>query len=125
MTTMLDRDDDVVRRFAQACRTGDTAELRRALDPDVVAACDGGGRMPAASGPVYGADDVAELVAALLSPTQPDVELTFEAVNGQAGLALRRAGRAVAVVAVGTARGKVSLLFIVLNPAKLGGWHRS
>jgi RNA polymerase sigma-70 factor (ECF subfamily) len=122
---MLDRDDDVVRRFAHACRTGDTAELRRALDPDAVAVHDGGGRVSAAVGPVYGADDVAELVAALLTTTQPEAELTLEAVNGHAGLALRQAGRAVAVVAVGATGGKVSVLWIVLNPAKLGGWHRT
>jgi hypothetical protein len=54
MTTVLDRHDDVVRRFAEACRTG----------------------------------------------------------------------RAVAVAGIGTANGKVSMLWIVLNPAKLGGWHR-
>jgi RNA polymerase sigma-70 factor (ECF subfamily) len=123
MTTMLDRHDDAVRRFAQACRRGDTGELRGALDTDAVALCDGGGRVPAALGPVNGAHDVAELVAVLLV-RQPGAELTIEAVNGRAGLAVRRAGRALAVVGVGTAGGKVSMLWIVLNPAKLDGWHR-
>jgi len=50
-------------------------------------------------------------------------------VNGRAGLALRRAGRAVALVAaetVGTAAdSRVGTLWIVLNPDKLLAWHRT
>lgn len=123
MTTTLDRHDNVVRRFAAACRTGDLAELWGTLDADAIAVCDGGGLVPAAPGPVQGARDVAEMVAVLLCG-QPDAELTIESVNGRAGLAVRRAGRAFAVVGIGTADSKVSILAIVLNPAKLAGWHR-
>ena len=123
MTAMLDRHDDVVRTFAEACQLGDIAALRDVLDADATAVCDGGGLVPAALGPVHGAEDVAQLAAVLLG-RQPDAELTIEAVNGRTGLALRRTGRAVAVVAVGTVHSKVTELWIVLNPAKLGGWHR-
>jgi hypothetical protein len=124
MTAMLDRHDDVVRRFADACKIGDIAALQGALDDNAVAVCDGGGMVPAALGPVRGPLDVAELVAVLLCGRPPDAELTTEAVNGRTGLAVRRAGRAVAVVGVETAGIKVRVLWIVLNPAKLGGWHR-
>jgi RNA polymerase sigma-70 factor (ECF subfamily) len=123
MTAMLDRHDNVVRRFAEACQLGDIAALRDALDADVTAVCDGGGVVPAALGRILGAQDVAQLAAGLLCG-QPDAELTIEAVNGRTGLALRRTGRAVAVVGLGTAGGKVTTVWIVLNPAKLGGWHR-
>jgi hypothetical protein len=123
MTAMLDRHDDVVRRFAEACQLGDIAALRDALEADATAVCDGGGVVPAAPGPIHGAHEVAELVAVLLCG-RADAELTIESVNGRTGLALRRAGRAVAVVGVGTAETKVTVLWIVLNPAKLGGWHR-
>jgi RNA polymerase sigma-70 factor (ECF subfamily) len=120
---MLDRHDDVVRRFTEACLLGDIAALRAALDADAVAVCDGGGLVPAAMGSIHGAEDVARLVAVLLCG-QPDTELTIEAVNGRAGLALRRAGRAIAVVGVQATDTKVTVLWIVLNPAKLRGWHR-
>jgi hypothetical protein len=120
---MLDRHDDVVRRFAEACQLGDIAAVRAALKADAVVACDGGGVVPAALGPIRGAEDVAELVAVLLCG-QPDTELTIEAVNGRAGLALRRAGQALAVVGVKVADARVAVLWIVLNPAKLRGWHR-
>jgi hypothetical protein len=122
MTAMLDRHDDVVRRFAEACQCGDIAALRDALDADATAVCDGGGVVPAALGPIRGALDVARLAAVLLGG-QPDAKLTIEAVNGRTGLALRRAGHAVAVVGIGTAGCKITAVWIVLNPAKLGGWH--
>src|SRR5215469_18832176 len=120
---MLDRHTNVVRRFAEACQLGNMAVLLDALDADAIAVCDGGGVVPAALGPIHGAQDVAELAAGLLCG-QPDAELTIEAVNGRTGLALRRTGRAVTVVVVGTACSKVTTVWIVLNPAKLDGWHR-
>lgn len=120
---MLTRHDDVVRRFAEACQLGDLAALQATLDADAIAVCDGGGLVPAALSPIHGAEAVAQLTAVLLGG-QPDTEVTIEAVNGQAGLALRRAGQAIAVVAVKSADAKVAVLWIVLNPAKLTGWHR-
>ena len=123
MTAMLDRHDNVVRRFAEACQLGDIAALRDALDADAIAVCDGGGIVPAALGPIHGAQDIAQLAVGLLCG-KPDAELTIESVNGRTGLALRRTGRAITVVGVGTGDSKVTTVWIVLNPAKLGGWHR-
>jgi RNA polymerase sigma-70 factor (ECF subfamily) len=119
---MPDRHDDVVRRLAQACRRGDIVTLRAALHADAVAVCDSGGLVPAPTGPVHGAEDVAQLVAVLLCG-QPDTQLTIEAVNGSIGLALRRAGQAIAVVAVLEADARAAVLWIMLNPAKLHRWH--
>lgn len=118
---MPGRRDDFVRRFADACRHGDFDELRAALAADATAVCDGGGAVPAI-GTVHGAEDVAQLAAALLCG-RPGAELTIGAVNGRAGLALRGAGRAIAVVAVETADTGITVLWIVLNPAKLLRWH--
>lgn len=113
---MRDRLDEVVRGLAAACLRDDISAVRAALDTDAVAVCDGGVSL-------HGAWEVAQLVAVLLCG-QADAELTVESVNGRAGLALRRAGRAVAVVAVAAAGARVTDLWIVLNPAKLAGWHR-
>jgi cobalamin biosynthesis protein CbiG len=120
---MPDRHDDAVRRLAEACRLRDIVALRATLDAGVAAVCDGGGPAPVAIGSMHGAQDVARLVAVLLGG-RPDTELTTESVNGRAGLVLRRAGRATAVVAVRVAGAGVADLWIVLNPAKLHGWHR-
>ncbi|GIF51745.1 RNA polymerase sigma-70 factor (ECF subfamily) [Asanoa ferruginea] len=120
---MLDRHDSAVRGLADACRLGDPTALRTALEADAIAVCDGGGAVPAALAPIHGATDVAALVADLLCG-RPGTELTIEAVNGRAGLALRRGGQALAVIAVKSTGARVAVLWIVLNPAKLTGWHR-
>jgi RNA polymerase sigma-70 factor (ECF subfamily) len=119
---MLDRHDDVVRRFAVAGATGDIAALAAVLNADVVAVCDGGGHLPAAVRPLHGAGEIARLVVALLSG-QSETDVAVEAVNGRSGLALRRGGQAVAVIAVSVAAEQVAALWIVLNPDKLRGWH--
>ncbi|MFG2058793.1 siderophore-interacting protein [Micromonospora sp. NPDC048930] len=111
-----------MRRFAEACKLGEVVALRAALDADAIAVCDGGERLPTAAGSIHGAQDVAQLVSVLLCG-QPGTELTIEAVNGRAGLALRRGGQAIAVVAVQAAGTKITMLWIVLSPAKLCGWH--
>ena len=104
-------------RLAAACRTGRVAAIQQVLDPDAVAVVDGGGRVPAPVRPVEGAAEIARLLQSLL----PGAEPTVRSVNGRAGIVLRRAGHAVAVIAVGD---RVRTLWIVLNPAKLDGWHR-
>jgi hypothetical protein len=114
---MPDARDVVIRRLAVACRTGGVAAL---LTPDAFAVCDGGGHVAAPVLPLRGAVEVAWLLQALL----PGNDLTVESVNGQPGLVLRRAGRAVAVIAVTCDRDLVTSLWVVLNPVKLRTWHR-
>jgi ketosteroid isomerase-like protein len=118
---MSDRPEEVVRRFTAACRAGDVAALRSLLHRDAVAVVDTGGPGPTTTGPVSG-EDLVELLAVLLGGG-PGAELTVEAVNGGTGLALRRAGRAVAVVGLTVADGGIAVLWAVLNPVKLLGWH--
>jgi RNA polymerase sigma-70 factor (ECF subfamily) len=118
---MHDGHDDVVRRLAAACRSGTVAALLTVLDADAVARCDGGGLVAVPLNPVHGADEVARLITTVLCG-QSGTELTVEAVNGLAGLALWRSGRAVAVACVATADAKITDFWIVLNPAKLRRW---
>ena len=113
--------DDVVRRLAAACHTGDVIAIEAVLDPDAVAVCDSGGHVPAPIRPVHGAARVALLLHALL----PGTDVTVDGVNGRAALVLRRAGTAVAVIAVGCHEDQATTLWVVLNPAKLRGWHRT
>ncbi|MFI9454079.1 hypothetical protein [Amycolatopsis sp. NPDC052450] len=120
---MFDPHDATVRRFAAACRRRDRAALEAVLGHDAVATCDGGGLVPSPLGPVRGAAEVARLVIDVMGG-HAGAELTVESVNGRAGLALRHVSRAVAVVAAETAGPQVTALWIVLDPAKLTGWHR-
>jgi RNA polymerase sigma-70 factor (ECF subfamily) len=122
-TSDLAAHDHVARRFAAACAAGDVAGLTAVMAADAVVVCDGGGKVRAPVRPIRGGTEVARFVSALLSGRAGDV-LTVEPVNGRAGLALRRAGRAVAVVSVSLADTEVTAVWIVLNPDKLHGWHR-
>jgi RNA polymerase sigma-70 factor (ECF subfamily) len=90
------------------------------LDPAAVAVCDSGGRVSAPLLPVHGAAGIARLLEALRAGS----DLTVESVNARAGLVFRRAGRAVAVVGVTCHDDRATALWVVLNPAKLRGWHR-
>jgi RNA polymerase sigma-70 factor (ECF subfamily) len=108
--------DDVLRRFVQTCRSGDTAAVRAALTPQAIAVCDG-------IGVVHGRADVARL-AGLLLVERPQMTITHESVNGRPGLALHRLGRVITVIAVETAGARITALWIVLDPAKLRAWQR-
>ncbi|MEU8609564.1 siderophore-interacting protein [Actinoplanes sp. NPDC048791] len=103
-------------RFATACRSGDTVAIRAALAVTVVAVCDG-------VGVVHGAIDVARL-ARLLLVERPQVTVSAEAVNGGPGLAVRRLGRAIAVIAIDTTGAEITALWIAVDPGKLRAWHR-
>ena len=94
------------------------------LEADVIATTDSGGRLPAALGLIRGAEDVARFAAVLLCESD-GAELSVEAVNGRAGLALRgTGGRAAAVVGFDGGGTGINALWIVLNPDKLRSWHR-
>ena len=53
----------VVERFLAALRTGQLLDLMEVMAPDVVLIADGGGLVPAARTPIYGAEQVAKLLA--------------------------------------------------------------
>ena len=112
--------DEVVHRLAAACRTGAVEAIDAVLSPDVVAVADSGGRVPAPVRPLRGAGEVARLLQTLL----PGTDVAVQSINGRAGLVLRRAGRALAVIAVTSDQSRVTALWVVLNPDKLGGWNR-
>ncbi|RBQ20964.1 hypothetical protein DP939_07850 [Spongiactinospora rosea] len=117
-----DGHDRVVRRFAAACEAGDTAGLHAVLAANAMVVSDGGGRVRAAVRPAHGADAVARFVTELLGD-RTGTELSVRPVNGRSGMVLRRAGQAVAVVAVSVAGTEVTAVWIMLNPDKLRHWH--
>lgn len=114
-------DEAVVHRFATACGAGSIGAIRSLLAAEVVVVSDGGGKVAAALSPVRGADAVARCVTELLS-AEPGTALSVEAVNGQAGVVLRRAGQVMAVVSLNVTGAKVAAVWIVLNPDKLRHW---
>ena len=90
--------------------------------PDVVLVSDGGGRVVTPLRPVRGSDAAAALLAALVTA---NAVVTVEGVNGRPGVVVRVDGLARAVIAVAFARSVVTRVWLVLNPDKLGRWHRA
>ena len=120
---MLRRHARVVQRFAAACEKGDTAALETVLAADAIVVSDGGGKVRAPLSPVQGAREAARFVSSLLTGRQ-SLALAVEPVNGRMGLALRRAGQAIAVISLTVAGHEVTAVWVVLNPDKLSSWHR-
>ncbi|MFI6677211.1 nuclear transport factor 2 family protein [Kribbella sp. NPDC050470] len=120
---VFDQHTAVVRRFAAACQSGDLAALEAVLAADAVVVSDGGGKVRASIRPVHGARAAARFVAALLSGLL-DADLAVQPVNGQAGVVLRRAEQAVAVISLSVAGAEATAVWVVLNPEKLRSWHR-
>jgi RNA polymerase sigma-70 factor (ECF subfamily) len=106
----------VVDRFLTALRTGQLLDLLEVMAPDVVLIADGGGLVPAARAPIYGAEQVAKLLA------QANRVAVFQTtpvwLNGAPAGRLEIDGQAAAVSLV-IENGRVSRIYAVANPRKL------
>jgi RNA polymerase sigma-70 factor (ECF subfamily) len=111
-----------VEAFAAAASQGDIIGLMKVLDPETVWRADGGGIVGAVAHPIYGAVNVARLVAGLVRRFMvPGVGGGLVGVNGEAGLAFHdEDGAPIAVLAfcVDDA-GLITEIQVVLNPQKL------
>jgi RNA polymerase sigma-70 factor (ECF subfamily) len=110
----------VVERFLAAVTDGDLQGLLDVLAPDVVLVADGGGVVQAVVNPVVGAKKVANLLRPF-SSLAPRAEILPMLLNG--GVGARIVGTddgydtAISFVVDG---GRVSRIYAVRNPAKLG-----
>lgn len=109
----------LVESFVAAAREGDLARLERLLADDVVSYADGGGRINTARRPVLGPDRVARYLAGGLGRFAAGVDLVPREVNGGPGLVGLVDGRLLGVVALDVTGGRVSALWICVNPDKL------
>ncbi|MGN6576971.1 MAG: RNA polymerase sigma-70 factor [Nocardioides sp.] len=113
----------VVERFLTAVTQGDLQGLLDALAPDVVLVADGGGVAQATLKPVLGAKKVANLLRTFekFGAGARIVPLTL---NGSPGAKIVDVadGHDTAIVLVVEA-GRVSRIYAIRNPAKLGGIH--
>ena len=113
--------DVLAARFFDAFRDGDVEELRNVLAADVQLVGDAGGKAPALSRAVVGADKVARLLAAIFARLAR-VGATLEQceVNGQPGAILRdREGRVAFTFALDLLGGQIQTVRSVGNPDKL------
>jgi RNA polymerase sigma-70 factor, ECF subfamily len=115
-----DDDPELLGRLIGAVLAGDGDQLLSLLDPDVVLVSDGGPDRHAARRPVVGADRVARLVLNIARRGSAGGEAAVLEVNGRPSLVLDPPeGRLVAQI--DQRAGRVTAIWIVLNPAKLHG----
>lgn len=107
----------LLERFLAATADGDFAGLADLLAEDVVIYSDGGGKVPAAAGPVTGRADVRRYVQTVLTRFPVSGFEVIE-VNGQAA-ALVTAGGETQLVALAARDGRIAEIYAVRNPDKL------
>jgi RNA polymerase sigma-70 factor (ECF subfamily) len=114
-----ERHRELLRRFTEAARGGDTSELSAILADDVVLHGDGGGKALANKKPLIGSAAVAQFVVAV-TRTVP-IGSAFEEIelNGAPGLLVKSGGRAVAAILIDTDGERIRSIFAIANPDKL------
>jgi RNA polymerase sigma-70 factor (ECF subfamily) len=122
-TSVVHRDehDAAVRAFHAATRSGDLQALLQVLAPEVQVRTDGGGRVTAAPRPITGADRVARYLLGL-GEKFPTLVADEHAVGDGLGLVLRHDETPTGVMSFRVEHGRITDVWIVLNPEKLTGW---
>jgi len=113
--------------FFAASRNGDMRQLKSLLAADVVAYSDGGGKVRAGIAPVIGLDAVMELHASLASiyAATPSRILRYGLVNGLPGFVTIEEGATLQTTALQIENDKISGIYVVRNPDKLGHLDRA
>jgi len=114
--------EELAERFFDALRDGDVDALRALLAADAQMTADSGGKAPRWGKGIFGADNVARVLATLVSPF-PRIGGVVEPheVNGEPGAIFRdRDGKVVNTWALDILEGRIQAIRTVLNPDKLG-----
>jgi len=112
--------EEIVRRFRDACVTGNLEQLMTVLHTDAELVADGGGKALAATRPVLGADRIAEFVIDVVGKlrwSESDPQLVT--INGAPGLLLRHPIVGNGTYSFDIADGRIRAIYVVRNPDKL------
>ena len=113
--------EEVVERLVAALNTGDLQSLMDVLAPDVVSVADGGGKVRGASRrPIVGAHRLARYLVGGMAKVDGVLLARATWVNGQPGIRMELDGQLVGVVALTVADGRVTRVYSIANPDKLG-----
>jgi RNA polymerase sigma-70 factor, ECF subfamily len=114
--------EELAERFFDAFREGDVDGLRELLDADVQMVADSGGKAPQWGKGVFGAENVARVLAAIVAPfVRIGGVVESHQVNGQPGAIFRdRDGKVLNTWTLDILDGRIQTIRTVLNPDKLG-----
>ena len=115
--------EEIVRRFRDACVTGNLEQLMTVLHADAEFVADGGGKAIAATRPLLGADRIAEFVIDLVGKVRwSESAPQIITVNGAPGLLLRHPILGNGIYSFDIADGRIRAIYVVRNPDKLRGF---
>ena len=115
--------EEIVRRFRDACVTGNREALMTVLHPGAEFIADGGGKAVAAPRPVLGADRIAEFVIDIIGKARwLESDPQMVTINGAPGLLLRHPIIGNGTYSFDIADGRIRAIYVVRNPDKLRGF---
>ena len=110
----------LLEKFMHAARGGDRAALESLLHADARLVSDGGGKAVAVIRPLLGGERIARLFWAAYRRQDPAIEWRIGRVNGEPAILRYRGGVLAAVMVAVTDGERITELFTVANPDKLG-----
>lgn len=110
----------LLERFMHAARRGDQSAIAALLSEDARLVSDGGGKVAAVIRPLLGALRIARLFWAAYRRQDPAIAWRMGAVNGEPAILRYRDGRLTAVMVAISDGERISELFTLANPDKLG-----
>lgn len=115
--------EEIVRRFRDACITGNLEELMTVLHADAELVADGGGKAPAAPRPVLGADRIAAFVIDVIGKVRwSESDPRIVTINGAPGLLARHPTGGDSAYSFDIVDGRIRAIYVVRNPDKLRGF---
>lgn len=117
----VDQQQRLVRDFRRAWEAADIEGLLGLLDPEASVVADGGGQAKASLRPIEGARRIARYLLGIVQ-VMPGMTFRECTVNHRPGLATVQDGAITTVLAFELSGDRISRIWAVRNPDKLGSW---